>query len=79
MFSRSFTEAGDTMAASEIDPGDLGAQSLPTTTKTNCTATAETEKVSADNLDGSLHHTENGIFMHLLDASFSCLQCELSR
>ena len=36
------------MAAPESDPGDLGAQSLPTTTKTNCTATVENEKVSTD-------------------------------
>ena len=49
MFSRSFTEAGDTIAAPEFDPGDLGAQSLPTTTKTNCTATVENEKVNIDN------------------------------
>lgn len=44
VFSRSFTEAGDTIAAQELDPGDLGAQSLRTTTETKCTATVENEK-----------------------------------
>ena len=54
------------MAVQEFDPGDLGAQSLPITTKTNCTATVENEKVNIDNLDGSLRHTKNEIFMHLV-------------
>ena len=54
------------MAAQEFDPGDLGAQSLQITTKTNCTATVENEKVNIDNLDGSLRHTENEIVKHLV-------------
>ena len=79
MFSRSFTEAGDTIAAQELDPGDLGAQSLRTTTKTKCTATVENEKVSIDNLDRSLRNIENGIFMYLPVYLFSCfLVCSAS-
>ena len=50
------------MAAQEFDPGDLGAQSLQITTKTNCTATVENEKVSIDNLDGSLSPCEWKIY-----------------